>query len=130
MNKTINLAGCTSRNTKDAILLLHRHTPKRNQWEIPGGKQKTGESLQATATREVKEELGIVVEIQKEIGHQKFIEDNQEYQYTWFEAKISSGRPEVKEKEVFDKFKYFNLNDLMQMKTQLSQNTFNYLKHV
>src|SRR4030042_3037561 len=118
MNKTINLAGCTSRNTKDAILLLHRHTPKRNQWEIPGGKQKTGESLQATATRELKEELGIVVEIQKEIGQQKFIEDNQEYLYTWFEAKISSGKPELKEKDVFDKLKYFRRNDLMHVKNK------------
>jgi len=41
--KTIHLADCIIQDKDGKILLLHRNTPKRTQWEIPGGKIKEGE---------------------------------------------------------------------------------------
>ncbi len=45
------------------VLLTRRaqHTHQGGLWEFPGGKVETGESLSAALTRELREELGIVI---------------------------------------------------------------------
>ncbi|MDH5180637.1 MAG: NUDIX hydrolase [Gammaproteobacteria bacterium] len=44
----------------NAVLLVKRaQPPNANQWAIPGGRLKTGESLQQAAEREILEETGI-----------------------------------------------------------------------
>jgi mutator protein MutT len=48
----------------DEILLIKRaHDPGKDKWAIPGGKVEYGESLAEAATREVKEETGLLVEL-------------------------------------------------------------------
>lgn len=42
-----------------AILLIHRQKKQRNYWVVPGGGAKRGETPQATAIREINEELQI-----------------------------------------------------------------------
>lgn len=47
-----------------AILLVKRdHEPARGQWSLPGGRVRTGESLDEAVIREVREETGIDVSI-------------------------------------------------------------------
>jgi len=42
------------------VLLVRRgHPPRAGQWAIPGGKIRPGETLQAAAEREIREETGI-----------------------------------------------------------------------
>jgi len=36
--RKLQLAGCVIENNEGKILLLHRNTPERQQWETPGGK--------------------------------------------------------------------------------------------
>lgn len=122
----LKLAGCVIKNPENEILLLHRNTPKRAQWELPGGKIDPGEDPFITAKREVLEELGIEVEIEKEIGGKTFKEDGNEMEYTWFEAKIIHGEPKVLENK-FDKFSYFSWEELNEMKEELSPNVQNLL---
>ncbi len=44
------------------VLLVRRgHAPSAGKWAIPGGRVELGESLQAAAEREVREEMGITV---------------------------------------------------------------------
>jgi len=48
----------------DEVLLIRRGTPPRlNQWSIPGGRLEWGETLQAAALRELKEETGVEAEL-------------------------------------------------------------------
>ncbi len=48
------------------ILLLHRK--ETGSWHLPKGTQEDGESLIDTAMREIKEETGLEVEIEKYLG--------------------------------------------------------------
>lgn len=55
-----------SRNGKRKYLIMHRK--KSNSWHLPKGTQETGESLKKTALREIKEETGLKIKIEKYIG--------------------------------------------------------------
>jgi 8-oxo-dGTP diphosphatase len=119
----LKLAGCVIENNKGEILLLHRDTPKRKQWELPGGKIEPGESANLAAKREIKEELGIEVEIQSEIGKGNFYEDEHDMEYIWYKAIILSGNPCPLE-DKHDKISYFSWKELKNME-DLSLNTRN-----
>lgn len=45
------------------ILAARRSTPPIGRWEFPGGKAEPGETAPAALTREIWEELGVVVEV-------------------------------------------------------------------
>jgi len=48
----------------DRVLLIRRGKPPRaGQWSLPGGRQRLGERIEATARREVAEEAGIEIEV-------------------------------------------------------------------
>lgn len=48
-------------------ILLHRRTDNE-KWSVPGGAMELGESIAETVTREVKEETGLDVEIDRLVG--------------------------------------------------------------
>ena len=117
----IRLAGCIIKNKENKILLIHRNTEKRKQWELPGGKIDEGENSEEAAVRELKEELGIDVDIIRKIGEKEFNEDNFTMKYMWFEAKIIEGEPKLME-EKFDQLNYFSISELNDMQDNLSAN--------
>lgn len=49
-------------------ILLVRHNYERHNWEIPGGIGEPGESAAETARREVREEIGLDVEVVRLTG--------------------------------------------------------------
>lgn len=119
----IRLAGCVIANTEGKILLIHRNTPKRIQWELPGGKIEENEEPENAAIRELQEELGIKVEIVKKLGEKSFTEDTFTMEYVWFLAKIISGEPKLQENK-FDTLNYFSWDEL-RGKKDLSANAGN-----
>ena len=125
MTKMITLAGCVIRNTEGKILVIHRNTPKRVQWETPGGKIEEGENPNQAAERELQEELGVKVEIIKKLGEKEFHEDDFTMHYTWFLARVISGTPKLIEPEKFDDMEHFSWEELTNIKDQLSANTKN-----
>ena len=126
----IHLAGCIIQNEKNEILLLHRNTAKRTQWEIPGGKIDEGEDAKATASREVREELGIDVQVERELGNRTFNEDEYTMTYTWFSATIKAGKPQVMEPETHDSCQFFSIEAMQKLSNELSPNAKNFLEEL
>jgi 8-oxo-dGTP diphosphatase len=126
----IRLAGCVIKDEQDRVLLLHRNTPKRKQWEIPGGKLDPGEDESATATRELREEMGIEVTLERQLGTRTFMQDGYTMVYTWFLATIASGTPQVREREIHDRFAFLKMADLRGIIDQLSPNARNFVEEV
>lgn len=116
------LAGCIILDEQDRILLLHRTEP--NQWEVPGGKLKEGETHEEAAIREAKEELGVDVELIRRLGKCIFHQGDQEIDYTWYLADIENGIPTARE-EIFDDSQYFSLDEMR--KQTLSTGGWNFL---
>jgi 8-oxo-dGTP diphosphatase len=127
MNKR-KLAGCVILDNENRILLLHRQTDRRQQWEMPGGRIEGKEVSATAAAREVEEEIGVPVTIIRQLGTRDFEEDGFTLEYTWFLAKIDSGQPEITEPEKYDGLQYFTWEELLQHKKGLSANIKNLLE--
>jgi len=126
MEKQI-LAGCIIFNNEGSILLLHRNTYRRQQWEIPGGRIETGEVTSSAAIREAKEEIGVEIEVIKKLGSKEFEEDGVIIEYTWFLSNISNEEPKITEPEKFDDIGYFSWDDLRNNISEISPNVVNLL---
>lgn len=114
------LAGCVILDEDGRMLLSHRVTPELTQWELPGGKIEPGETPEEAAIRELKEELGVTVEILGDLGTHAMTDHGHELDYSWFLAIITAGKPRPLEAK-FDAVRYFNFKDLIN-RTDLSAN--------
>lgn len=111
-------AGCVVLKN-NSILLLHRID--KDWYELPGGKGEEGESLEQTAAREFKEELGAAVEILRKLGKTLFRSVEFELDYTWFLATLKNGESvKIGEPKNFDRIEYIPLDNLR--KNKLSTN--------
>jgi len=126
----VRLAGCVITDDQDRVLLLHRNTAKLKQWEIPGGKLDPGEDERMTAARELREEMGIEVRLERHLGSRSFIEDGRTMMYTWFLATIASGTPSVREHDIHDRWEFVKFADLAGMADELSPNTRNLVEEI
>ncbi|MEO6200691.1 MAG: NUDIX domain-containing protein [Cryobacterium sp.] len=50
------------------LLVLRANPPEAGRWSVPGGKAEPGETIEAAAAREVLEETGVTVRIERELG--------------------------------------------------------------
>jgi mutator protein MutT len=125
----IKLAGCIIKDEQGTVLLLHRNNGKHKHWEIPGGKIDEGESAEAAAVREIKEELDVEVVVEGKFGEKEFtMEDGQQMHHTWFLAKITDGKPKVAEPQTFDDLRYFSVEEMAKIRDQLSHSAKNLLE--
>ena len=118
------LAGCICIDSQGRVLLIHRNTSTRIQWETPGGKVNQGETPAKAAMREALEELGAKAIIIKFIGARSFEEDGKKMVYHWFQARLE-GEARIVEKEKFDELRYFTWEELGEMREGLSANAGN-----
>lgn len=118
----MRLAGAVIKNSLGQILLIHRNTASRTQWEIPGGKVEVGEKDMDAAVRELLEELGVEIEISKRLGMAKFKEGKRALEYVWYGAQVRAGTPSIRESHLHDDLRYFDLAELF-ARDDISANT-------
>lgn len=111
-------AGAMIINDQGQVLLCKRSQSASNEkecWENPGGGVEFGETLEAAMRREIKEELGIEVDIIQQFPAANHIlpQENQHWVATTFLVKIKSGyTPSIKEPHKCDAIEWFDINDL------------------
>lgn len=85
--------------TSKGLLLSKRSIePCIGQWHIPGGTIYFGESIEQAAKRVARDELGIEIELIKEVGHIEYPVLHKDGYYGWpigiaLEVRIVSGQP-------------------------------------
>nr|WP_156893044.1 NUDIX hydrolase [Actinokineospora enzanensis] len=118
----LRLAGCVIPDPQGRLLMLHRRTASLTQWEIPGGKLERDEEADAAARRELLEETGVEVHIERELGSTEFQQNGRCMVYTWFLASIPHGRPRPVEADVHDRCDFLGIDQLLDMPDALSPN--------
>ena len=85
MKKHINVVAAVIVNDKNEILCALRSPIMAlpNLWEFPGGKIEVGESHEVALAREIQEELGITIEVGKNV-------ENTYYEYDTFTIQLIS----------------------------------------
>ena len=71
-------------------ILLVRSKTTHEKWAFPGGRQEEGETSQVAATREVKEELGMDIEIGRKLGSYVSVLAKRKYEIECFVAEARS----------------------------------------
>jgi len=100
----------------DKILLIKRRTvPFSGYWALPGGRVDSGETVEQTIVREVKEETCLDVAVVSKIGeyHEQGVQKGVEYDYypACFLVNVVGGEIKKQESEI-EEIKLFSLNEV------------------
>ena len=87
---------------KDGKILIAR---RGNKWEFPGGKVENGESMEVCLKREIKEELGADIEVEREIG----MERDGEFEIHFFLAYLKKNEYNARE---HDDIKWIGIEEI------------------
>ena len=118
--------GCLILNDKNEVLLMKRSGTVRNEsgwWSKPGGGIDFGETVEESMIREMKEELGIEVEIIGYLPHTNhFTKDKKQHWVALnFVAKIISGVPKIMEPHKCSEIAWFPMNKMPKKITQTTE---------
>ena len=110
-------------NDKNEVLLLKRTLNTRNEagfWSKPGGGVEFGEKVEDAVKREIKEELGVDIELVKFLGFTNHILESEKQHWIAFNylAKIVGGELKNLEPKKHEEIKWFCLKDLPEKITQ------------
>jgi ADP-ribose pyrophosphatase len=117
-------------NDKNETLLLKRTSKTRNEagfWSKPGGGVEFGERVEDAVKREIKEELGVDVELVNFLGFTNHIIDSEKQHWIAFNylAKITGGELKNLEPEKHEEIKWFGFDNLPE---KISQTTIEPIK--
>jgi 8-oxo-dGTP diphosphatase len=110
-------------NDKNETLLVKRTPKSKNEagfWSKPGGAVEFRESVEDAVKREIKEELGIDIELIRFLGFTNHIlkSENQHWVAFNYLARIIAGEPRNLEPKKIEEIKWFNLKNLPENLTQ------------
>ncbi|TSC93678.1 MAG: MutT/nudix family protein [Parcubacteria group bacterium Athens0714_25] len=113
-------------NKKKEVLLMKRAGEVRNEsgwWSKPGGKVSYGEKTMNAMKREIKEELGVEIDIWGLLPHTDHIikKENQHWVAINYLADIKSGEPKIMEPHKCEEIGWFKINKLPSKTTQTTK---------
>lgn len=118
-------------NPHGHVLLMKRGRLSKNEigfWIIPGGSVHFGETLREAIIREVKEELGVEIELDGQLPAYDHLlpHEKQHWVTNVFPAHITSGIPNIKEPGKCDEIGWFPLDKLPSPLAVASKGVVNY----
>ncbi|MDR3072881.1 MAG: NUDIX hydrolase [Clostridiales Family XIII bacterium] len=106
-------------NDEGKILFVRQQHEGKEIWMVPGGAIEAGETSQDAAIREVLEETGLVVDIERLLWHVEEVNEARGQRFVnYFFAKIIGGKvelgtdPELGEAQVLDDIGFFSKEDI------------------
>ena len=109
-------------NEKGEALLMKRGPKSKNEagfWSKPGGAVELGESVEDAIRREIKEELGVDIEL---LAPLKFTDHRAQGGQHWialnYTARVVKGEPRIREPEKIAEIGWFSLDKLPAPLTQ------------
>ena len=102
---------------RDGKVLMTQDTQGYPGWKFPGGHVEDGETSEVAAVREIKEEVGLDIQLGKIFFEQEFIPPNREdelHRRKFFIAFSDDGRPEPRPGEV-KLAQWFSISELAAM---------------
>ena len=118
-------------NPHSHVLLMKRGPLSKNEvgsWIIPGGAVNFGETLRQAVVREVKEEIGVEIELDGQIPAIDHLipGEKQHWVTNIFPAHITTGIPQVKEPGKCDEIGWFAMDKLPSPLASSTQGAVNY----
>lgn len=111
MKRRISVVGAVIFNENNEVLCALRSPTMTlpNYWEFPGGKINKGEEPQAALVREIKEELGCVITVDKKVEEIEYDYETIIVHLTTYRAQILEGMPKALE---HTELKWVSVKDL------------------
>jgi mutator protein MutT len=113
-------------NERDELFMSQRGQKARNErgcWEFPGGRVEYGETLQAAIMREIQEEFGIRITIERFLATDDHIllDEHQHWVATTYITRFTMGTPQILEPEKCAAIGWFTLATLPQPLSLITQ---------
>ena len=121
-------------NEKGEVLLMKRSSKSQNEagtWALIGGRLEFGETLIEGIKRETREEIGVEIEIIKQLPAHDHMPpgENQHWVGNVFIAKLTSGTPINNEPEKCEEIAWFALDNLPTPLADMSAKAIKYLQN-
>ena len=99
MNPTNVVAAIIKENNRYLIVQRNKSKHLGLKWEFPGGKVKSNESFKEALIREIKEELNIIISVQKKIAEELYKDHKIEVHLYYFICSKLNDTIELREHE-------------------------------
>ena len=96
------------------LLILRKRHPEANTWSIPGGKVELYEPLEDAVVREIAEEVGVRVQVQRLLCMAETIDPAQGEHWisSIYTTTVIEGKPENREPDAIAEVRWFSLEEL------------------
>lgn len=98
MEKVLKVSAGVILDEEGRMLLCQRgYGAQEGQWEFPGGKCEEGEPYADCLVREIDEELGVRIEVTRELLKMRYAYPDKVIDFAFLEARIVSGQLQARE---------------------------------
>lgn len=107
-------------NEKGEILLVEQHHDGKDIWMVPGGGIEEGETSQDAAIREVMEETGLIIHVERLLWHVEEVSEERGQRFVnFFLGTVIGGHPELgsdpefsEDNQVLEDLRFFSKEEL------------------